>query len=166
VPPLRLPDSARAPSAEEVARAPAVALFVERAHEAPSFELTRQNAATVASICESLEGLPLALELAAAQVRFLGLTALLARLDRALEAGGAGDLPERQRTMRATLRWSYDLLSEEEKRLFRKLGVFAGGFALEAAEAIGVEAGCGRRRRRRGCARAPRTAGGAVAGRG
>jgi tetratricopeptide (TPR) repeat protein len=71
----------------------------------------------------------------------LGLTALLARLDRALEAGGARDLPERQRTMRATLRWSYDLLSEEEKRLFRKLGVFAGGFALEAAEAIGVEPG-------------------------
>lgn len=71
----------------------------------------------------------------------MGLTALLARLDRALEAGGARDLPERQRTMRATLRWSYDLLSEEEKRLFRKLGVFAGGFALEAAEAIGVEPG-------------------------
>jgi predicted ATPase len=83
----------------------------------------------------------LALELAAAQVRFLGLTALLARLDRALEAGGARDLPERQRTMRATLRWNYDLLSEEEKRLFRKLGVFAGGFALEADEAIGVEPG-------------------------
>ncbi len=142
VSPLRLPDSARAPSAEEVARAPAVALFVERAHEAsPSFELTQQNAATVASICQSLEGLPLALKLAAAQVRFLSLTALLAPLDRALEAGGARDLPERQRTMRATLRWSYDLLSEEEKRLFRKLGVFAGDLTLEAAEAIGVEPG-------------------------
>jgi hypothetical protein len=95
----------------------------------------------------------------------LGLTALLARLDRALEAGGARDLPERQRTMRATLRWSYDLLSEEEKRLFRKLGVFAGGFALEAAEAIGVEPGAAGDVGAGGCARAPRTAGGAVAGR-
>ncbi len=78
------------------------------------------------------------MELAAARVRLLGAVALLARLDQALEAGGARDLPERQQTMRATLRWSYELLSEEEKALFRRLSVFAGGFTMEAAEAVGA----------------------------
>jgi predicted ATPase len=91
----------------------------------------------VATICRRLEGLPLALELAAARVSLLGLAALLSRLNQALETGGARDLPERQKTMRATLRWSYDLLSEE-KILFRRLCVFAGGFSLEAAEAVGA----------------------------
>jgi predicted ATPase/DNA-binding XRE family transcriptional regulator len=137
VQPLGLPDPARAPGTEEVSRAPAVALFVERAREAsPAFELTRQNAVVVTEICWHLEGLPLALELAAARVRFLGPAALLSRLDRALESGGARDLPERQKTMRATLRWSYDLLSEGEKAFFRRLAVFVGGFSLEAAEAV------------------------------
>ncbi len=75
----------------------------------------------------------MALELAAAKVSLLGPTALLSRLEQALEAGGARDLPARQQTMRATLKWSYDLLSEEEKVLFRRLSVFAGGFTLEAA---------------------------------
>ncbi|MDP8949458.1 MAG: helix-turn-helix domain-containing protein [Actinomycetota bacterium] len=139
VPPLELPDPARAPEAEEVASSPAVELFVARARAAnPAFTLARHNAATVATICRRLDGLPLALELAAAQARFLGLSALLSRLDRALEAGGARDLPERQQTMRATLRWSHDLLSEEEKVLFRRLSVFVGGFSLEAAEAVGA----------------------------
>jgi predicted ATPase len=91
----------------------------------------------VATICRRLEGLPLALKLAAARVSLLGLAALLSQLNQALETGGARDLPERQKTMRATLRWSYDLLSEE-KILFRRLCVFAGGFSLEAAEAVGV----------------------------
>ena len=136
---LGVPDPSRMPEAEEVARTPAAELFVERAEEAsPSFELTQANAAAVAAICWRLDGLPLALELAAAQTRFLGPTALLSRLDRALEAGGARDLPERQRTMRATLDWSHDLLHEPEKELFRRLSVFAGGFTLETAEDVGA----------------------------
>ena len=141
VPPLKVPDPAHAPEVKEVAESSATRLFIERAREAsPSFELTSANAAVVAKICRRLEGLPLALELAAAKVGFLGPVALLSRLDQAIEAGGARDLPARQRTMRATLQWSYDLLSEE-KVLFRRLSVFAGGFSLEAAEAIGAEPG-------------------------
>ena len=142
VAPLAVPDPARAPEVEPVAASPAARLFVERAREAnPSFGLTGRNAAAVAAICWRLDGLPLALELAAAGARFLGPTELLSRLDTALEAGGAPrDLPERQRTMRATLGWSHDLLSEEEKALFRRLSVFAGGFGLEAAQAVGGDA--------------------------
>ena len=137
VPPLVVPDPTRAPVVEEVASTPAVELFAERAQAAsPSFELTEANAAAVAAICWRLDGLPLALELAAARVRFLGPTALLSRLDRALETGGARDLPERQRTMRATLDWSHDLLHNPEKELFRRLSVFAGGWTLEAAEEV------------------------------
>jgi predicted ATPase/DNA-binding XRE family transcriptional regulator len=137
VPPLAVPDPTHVPAMEVVAAAPAVELFAERARAAsPSFELTEANAAAVAAICWRLDGLPLALELAAARVRFLGPTALLSRLDRALEAGGARDLPERQRTMRATLDWSHNLLHEPEKELFRRLSVFAGGWTLEAAEAV------------------------------
>jgi predicted ATPase/DNA-binding XRE family transcriptional regulator len=136
--PLRVPDPTRTPLLQEVSGAAAVELFVERARAAsPSFDLTDSNAAAVAAICWRLDGLPLALELAAARARFLGPTALLSRLDRALEAGGARDLPERQRTMRATLDWSHDLLHEPEKELFRRLSVFAGGWTLEAAEAVG-----------------------------
>ena len=137
--PLDLPSPASSPNVDEVATSPAVALFVDRARAAnPAFELTQDNAATVAMICRRLEGLPLALELAAARTRFLGPKVLLGRLDQALEEGGARDLPERQRTMRATLKWSYDLLSEQEKVLFRRLSVFSGGFSLEAAEALGL----------------------------
>jgi predicted ATPase/DNA-binding XRE family transcriptional regulator len=138
VSPLAVPDPTRSPGAEEVGATPAVELFVGRAKAAsPSFGLTKANAAAVAAICWRLDGLPLALELAAAQARFLGPTALLARLDRALEAEGARDLPERQRTMRNTIDWSRDLLSEPEKELFERLSVFAGGFSLEAAEEVG-----------------------------
>ena len=137
VPPLVVPNPTRVPVVEEVASAPAVELFVERARAAsPTFEVTEANAAAVAAICWRLDGLPLALELAAARVRFLGPTALLSRLDRALETGGARDLPERQRTMRATLDWSHDLLHNPEKELFRRLSVFAGGWTLEAAEEV------------------------------
>ena len=140
--PLAVPDPDRTPEANEVSRAPAARLFVERASEAsPGFSLTPTNAAAVASICWRLEGLPLALELAAARSRFLGPTALLSRLDQALQAGGARDLPERQRTMRSTLDWSRELLSGAEQDLFARLSVFSGGFTLEAAEAVGAGGG-------------------------
>lgn len=138
VEPLVIPDPADIPDAGSLAGVAAVELFVDRAREAnPFFSLTRKNAAAIAAICQHLDGLPLALELAAARARFLGPTELLSRLDRALDTEGARDLPERQRTMRATLDWSYDLLSDEEQNLFRRLSVFAGGFTLEAAEIIG-----------------------------
>jgi hypothetical protein len=135
-----VPDPSGVPDAKEIIDAPAARLFVERAQEAsPTFELTEANAAAVAAICWRLDGLPLALELAAAKVRFLGPTELLSRLDQALEAGAARDLPVRQRTMRATMDWSYELLHEPEKELFRRLSVFSGGFTLEAAEAVGAK---------------------------
>ncbi len=137
VSPLAVPDPYRVPEAEEVVTSGAARLFVERAEEASGvFEVTQANAAAVAAICWRLDGLPLALELAAAHTRFLGPMALLSRLNRALEAGGARDLPERQRTMRATLDWSHELLHERESELFRCLSVFAGGFELEAVEDV------------------------------
>ncbi|MFE7245135.1 ATP-binding protein [Streptomyces sp. NPDC057580] len=140
VPPLALPADPAAP-VESVASAPAARLFVERARAvAPHFRLSERNAPAVATVCARLAGLPLALEIAAARIRFLDPEQLLARLDEAMSAGGARDLPERQRTMRATLDWSHDLLDEAEQRLFRRLGVFSGGFTLEAAEAVGVGA--------------------------
>ena len=135
--PLALPTSTISPGAEEVLTSPAGRLFAERAGAAsPSFEVTAANAAAIASICWRLAGLPLALELAAAKTRFLDPAALLARLDRALSASWARDVPDRQKTMRATLDWSHDLLSERERALFRCLSVFAGGFTLEAAESV------------------------------
>jgi predicted ATPase/DNA-binding XRE family transcriptional regulator len=141
VSPLAVPDPTRKPEAEEVSQTPAAKLFIERAEDASAvFELTQANAAAVAAICWRLDGLPLALELAAAQTRFLGPTALLSRLNQALQAGGARDLPERQRTMRATLDWSHELLHEPEKTLFRRLSVFSGGFTLEAVEGVGTAA--------------------------
>jgi tetratricopeptide (TPR) repeat protein len=114
-------------------------LFVERARDQqPAFTLTEENAATVAEICRRLDGLPLAIELAAARLATLTLHMVLERLDRRLPllTRGLRDLPARQQTMRATIAWSYDLLDEGEKLLFRRLGIFAGGFTLEAAEAV------------------------------
>jgi tetratricopeptide (TPR) repeat protein len=116
-----------------------VGLFVERAHAvAPGFELTEANAGAVAEICRRLDGLPLAIELAAARVRLLPPEALAARLDQRLSVltGGARDLPERQRTLKNTLDWSFDLLPAVEQTLFTRLGVFAGPFSLAAAEAV------------------------------
>ena len=139
VPPLALPSSTQHPTEEELLKTPSGRLFVDRARAAsPSFALTSEDAAAVAAICWRLAGLPLALELAATKVRVLEPAALLSRLDQALTTAWARDLPERQRTMRATLDWSYELLSELERRLLRRLSVFAGGFTLEAAEAVGA----------------------------
>jgi predicted ATPase len=124
---------------EEYLRYGAVALFVERAQHARSgFRLTDENAAPVADICTRLDGLPLAIELAAARSRILSPQALLARLDHrlALLTGGARDLPARQQTLRNTIGWSYDLLTPAEQSLFRQLAVFVGGCSLEAVEAI------------------------------
>lgn len=140
--PLAIPDLDRIPSASELAQVASAALFVDRARAAsPSFELTHANAAAVSSICRRLDGLPLALELAAVRARLLSPTELLARLDQALPllTGGARDLPERQQTMRAAIEWSYDLLDPAAQALFRRLSVFAGGWTLDAAEAV-----CGR----------------------
>ena len=121
------------------AGSPAVRLYVQRARAvAPDFELTGANAATVARICERLDGLPLAIELAAARIKLFQPKALLERLDRRLQllSGGPRDLPERQQTLRDTVTWSHDLLDEAEKALFRRLAVFSGGFALEAADEV------------------------------
>jgi predicted ATPase/class 3 adenylate cyclase len=117
----------------------AVALFVERARgPRPQFELTPENAAAVAEICARVDGLPLAIELAAARTRVLSPQAVLQRLDQRLTllTGGARDAPARHRTLRATIEWSYRLLDEPEQRLFERLSVFAGGCTFEAAEAV------------------------------
>ncbi len=122
-----------------VAESPAMALFVTRARDVrPDFALTAANTAAVASICERLDGLPLAIELAAARVRALPPAALLARLEHplALLTGGRRDAPNRQQTIRSTIAWSYALLEPAEQRLFRRLGVFSGGCGLEAIESI------------------------------
>lgn len=116
-----------------------VQLFIDRAQAArPSFEMTAENAAAVAGICRRLDGLPLAIELAAARIRMLPPAALFKRLDQsiALLVGGAADLPARQQTMRGAIDWSFDLLPAAEQTLFARLGVFVGGFSLEHAETI------------------------------
>ncbi len=139
VPPLSLPEPGAAPVLESLKQSEAVSLFVQRAQAAkPSFELTDETAQAVAAICRRLDGLPLAIELAAARVRLLPPQALLARLGSGLEllTGGARDLPDRQRTLRSVIAWSFDLLKEDERTLFAQLGVFVGGFDLQAAEAI------------------------------
>ncbi|HEX2035646.1 MAG TPA: helix-turn-helix domain-containing protein [Chloroflexota bacterium] len=137
--PLALPTPRELADLRALAAVPAVALFVERARAVtPGFALSAENAAAVAAICARLDGLPLALELAAARVRHLPPPALLARLERALAVlvDGPRDLPARQRTLRATIDWSHALLTEPERRLFRRLAPFAGGCTAAAAEAV------------------------------
>jgi predicted ATPase/class 3 adenylate cyclase len=141
--PLALPPP-EADATESLMAYPAVTLFVERARATRgSFELTPQNAEAVAAVCRRLDGLPLALELAAARLRLLPPEALLERLDHALQVltSGPRDLPERQQTLRATIDWSHSLLSEPEQRLFRRLAVFAGGCTFVDLEAVCADPG-------------------------
>jgi predicted ATPase len=139
VPPLALPAPEADPSFEELVANDAVRLFAARAGAVdPGFQLDEDNVAAVAQVCARLDGLPLAIELAAARSKLLPPETMSRRLDRALDllVGGARDLPERQQTLRATLEWSHGLLGEEERTLFARLSVFAGGWTLEAAETI------------------------------
>jgi predicted ATPase/class 3 adenylate cyclase len=138
--PLAVPDRKRKLSLDELTRYEAVRLFAERASAAqPSFRITDANAEPVSDICQRLDGIPLAIELATARVRTLSVDKIAARLiDRfRLLSGGDRTLLPRQQTLRALIDWSYDLLSDNERALFRRLSVFAGGFTLEAAEAVG-----------------------------
>ena len=137
VAPLDLPSGTDDRDPADVAGSPAGRLFLDRARDVlPRFDVTADNAGDVAAICWRLGGLPLALELAAVTMKLLSPRDLLARLDTALSVGWTRDLPERQRTMRATLDWSYQLLTRDEQALFRRLAMFAGPFRLDAAEAV------------------------------
>jgi predicted ATPase len=141
VEPLGLPPEPSQASIRAILEAPAVQLFRDRARSAdPGFDVTDDNAEDVARICRALEGVPLAIELAAARIRALTPAAMLGRLDRVLPllVTAARDVPERQRTIRATVEWSIDLLGEDARALFERLGVFAGDFSLDAVEAVTV----------------------------
>jgi predicted ATPase/transcriptional regulator with XRE-family HTH domain len=144
VPPLALPAEAAPP--EQIGRAPAIALFVERVQAiAPQFTLSDENGQAVAAICRRLDGLPLAIELAAARARVLPPALLLQRLDRSLPllAGGARDMPERHQTLRGAIGWSIELLGPEERELFAQLAVFAGGGPIDAVAAVCAWPGAG-----------------------
>jgi predicted ATPase/tRNA A-37 threonylcarbamoyl transferase component Bud32 len=137
LPALALPDSKAPHSLSSLAEYPAIALFVQRAAAVkPGFVLTNENASAVTEICARLDGLPLAIQLAAARIKLLPPAAMRSRLASRLQllTSGARDLPARQQTLRHTIDWSYDLLSEAERKLFRRLSVFTSGFTLEAAE--------------------------------
>jgi predicted ATPase len=139
VPPLETPSSPDPASINDLSGIESIQLFLDRAQAAsPGFSLTEKNAAAVAEICQRLDGLPLAIELAAARLNLLSPQAILARLGDRLKllTGGARDLPARQWALRDTIDWSYGLLGEPEQALFACLGVFVGGFDLEAAEAV------------------------------
>ena len=139
VPPLALPDPMRHEPVERVTQYEAVRFFIERAVAAkPDFKVDAENAPAVAEICHRLDGLPLAIELAAARIKLLPPQALRNRLEQRLPllTAGARDAPARQRTLRDAIAWSHDLLSPDEQLLFRRLGVFAGGCTLEMAEAV------------------------------
>src|SRR3989440_6154928 len=139
VPPLALPDPKRLPDLVMLSHNAAVALFLQRAQAVkPDFQLTNANARAIVEICVRLDGLPLAIELAAARMKLLPPQALLARLEQRLQVltGMSRDVPARQQTLRNTIEWSYNLLDEQEQRLFRQLSVFVGGCTLEAVEAV------------------------------
>ena len=139
MPALGLPDSRSKLKVEVLSRCPAVELFVLRAVAVkPDFELNQENASAVTEICARLDGLPLAIELAAARLKVLSPASMRTRLASRLQllTGGARDLPQRQQTLRAAIDWSYDLLTPAEQKLFRRLSVFAGGCTLEGVEAV------------------------------
>lgn len=139
VPPLSLPDPQRLPPLERLTQYESVALFIDRALAVkPGFKVTNESAPAVAEICHRLDGLPLAIELAAARVRALPPQRILAELRDRLSflTGGARDLPARQKTLRGAIDWSHDLLTDDEQKLFRRLAVFVGGSTLEAIEAV------------------------------
>ena len=144
VPPMSLPDAKQTPTIEQLSQYEAVQLFTERALLAqPHFVVTKDNAPAIAQICARLDGIPLAIELAAARVKTMGTDQISARLDdrfRLLTGGARTSLPRHQ-TLRATIDWSYNLLSNEEKILFRRLAVFIGGWTLEATESVCGEEG-------------------------
>jgi predicted ATPase len=139
VPSLSLPDLRRLPDIESLPRYESARLFVERAAAVkPTFTLTEQNAAAVAQVCYRLDGIPLAIELAAARAKVLPVEQIADRLDDSigLLAAGSRTAMPRHRTLHATMDWSHELLPDEERALFRRLSVFAGGFTLEAAESV------------------------------
>jgi len=141
VPPLSLPDPSTSPPIESLPQYESITLFVDRAAALqPGFELTATNAESVITLCRALEGIPLALELAAARIRVLSPQAMVDRLDdryRLLSRGFAGRVPDRQRSLEASVQWTHDLCSEQERDLWAKLSVFPGSFGLDAAEAVG-----------------------------
>jgi predicted ATPase/class 3 adenylate cyclase/DNA-binding CsgD family transcriptional regulator len=139
VPPLAVPDPTHLPELAQLSQYAAVALFIQRAQAVkPAFQVTAANAPAVAEICVRLDGLPLAIELAAVRIKLLPPQALLARLGQRLAVltGGAKDVPARQQTLRNTIEWSYQLLDAQEQQLFRRLSAFVGGCTLEAIEAV------------------------------
>jgi predicted ATPase/DNA-binding CsgD family transcriptional regulator len=144
VPPLALPNLSQLPEPEVLADYAAIALFVQRAQAVlPTFEVSTANAQAIAEICVQLDGLPLAIELAAARIKLLSPQALLARLEHRFEllTSQAQDVPTRQQTLRNTMSWSYQLLEADEQRLFRRLSVFVGGCTLAAVEAVCIAEG-------------------------
>jgi len=146
VSPLPLPDLKHLPASDDLAQYAACALFVQRVQAIkPDFQLAEANARTIAEICIRLDGLPLAIELAAARIRLLSLQALLARLSHRLDVltSGARNVPARQQALRATIAWSHQLLAPQEQQLFRFLSIFAGGCTLQAIEAITKQTGAG-----------------------
>ena len=139
VPPLAVPSLNTLPGDANLIEYPSIALFIRHARSVkPDFSFTPANARTIAEICVRLDGLPLAIELAAARIKLLPPQALLARLERRLQVltGGARNLPARQQTLRATIKWSYDLLDATEQKLFQRLSIFVGGCTLDAIEAL------------------------------
>ncbi|HTP00770.1 MAG TPA: DUF4062 domain-containing protein [Anaerolineales bacterium] len=139
VPPLLTPDPKNPGGSEQLSQYASVRLFIQRAQGIrPDFHVTNENAPAIAEICYRLDGLPLAIELAAARIKLLTPQELLARLDKRFDIlrGGTRDLPERQQTLRGAIDWSYNLLGENARAVFRRLSVFAGGFSLAAAEVI------------------------------
>jgi predicted ATPase/class 3 adenylate cyclase len=139
VPPLALPNLTQLPSLDSLSQYTSVELFIQRARAVkPNFTITNETAPAVAEICYRLDGLPLAIELAAARIKLLSPRAMLARLGNRLEflTGGARDLPARQQTLRNAIAWSYDLLDENEQKLFRRLSIFVGGCTMDAVETV------------------------------